>query len=65
MNLWQLFWSAYLVIAVFAISMTCREQRRLRQTTPLKALLGCVACTLWPLLVTAMLLLISADRKKS
>lgn len=65
MDLWNVFWSAYLVIALFAVSMTCLEQQRLRQTSPLGALVGCVACTCWPLLVTVMLVLIKAQRQRA
>ena len=55
MDLWTIFVALYVVSSVFAITMTYREQKRRGHKTPVFALIGYLLCTVWPLVVAAIL----------
>jgi hypothetical protein len=52
---------AYVAICGFSVAMTWLERRRTGQDNPAFALLGLLACLLWPLTVLAILL--TANRR--
>ncbi|SFF03475.1 hypothetical protein SAMN04488523_11575 [Sulfitobacter brevis] len=56
MEFWPVLIFLYVVITIFAITMTYREQKKREDVTPMFALIGCILCTVWPLVVAAILL---------
>lgn len=54
MDHWDVVIASYAVVALFALAMTWQEQRRV-EAGRLSRLVGLVACTLWPLPLTAMI----------
>ncbi len=55
MGLWDIGVILYFGIAVFAITMTYREQRQKGQNSPLFNVIGFAVCILWPLMIAAVL----------
>ncbi len=64
MSFWPLFWSVYVLISIFAITMTYKEQKKSNRTTPVFVFIGYLACTVWPLLVAVMLVLLQITKRR-
>lgn len=55
MDIGIIFVAFYVASSIFAITMTYREQKRRGHRTPVFALIGYLLCTVWPLVVAAIL----------
>jgi hypothetical protein len=56
MDFWSVVFVAYLIVTVFAVAMTYREQRQIGQKSVVYNVIGYVACTFWPLVVAVILM---------
>jgi len=63
MDIGSVFIVFYVATSIFAIAMTYREQKRRGHSTPVFALIGYLLCTVWPLLVAAILVFTSLSPK--
>lgn len=65
MNFWTTLWSIYAAISIFAITMTYKEQKRTKEVTPIFALIGYLTCTIWPLLVATILIMVQIAKRRN
>lgn len=65
MDLMTILYWAYVVIAVVAIWLTIRERMRERQQNLGSALLGLLACLLWPLMTAFMAVAVVVEARSA
>lgn len=57
MTTWLVLIIAYAAIANLAMYMTCREHTQTGGSSALWTMIGVAACTVWPLVIAAMMVL--------
>jgi hypothetical protein len=57
MLFWPIVSLIYIAVTIFAVYMTYQEQRRLGRSTPMYNIISYLLCTVWPLLVAAILVI--------
>lgn len=62
MDIWQLVMVVYSLVTAMALTMTWHEQVRTGRRSPLMNAIGILACTLWPLALTVLLVAIRLEK---